>query len=84
MTRIATFLMFEGEAEAAITLYTSLAPNSRIVDIKRHGKGEAGKEGTVMHAAFILAGDGISSNRFEHRSRLHVHAGDVAVFDLRQ
>ena len=47
-------------------------------------KGEAGKEGTVMHAAFILAGDGISSNRFEHRSRLHVHAGDVAVFDLRQ
>ena len=56
MTQIATFLMFGGEAEAAITLYTSLVPNSRIVDIKRHGKGEAGKEGTVMHATFVLAG----------------------------
>jgi predicted 3-demethylubiquinone-9 3-methyltransferase (glyoxalase superfamily) len=56
MTQVATFLMFTGEAEAAIKLYTSLIPNSRIIDIKRYGKGEAGKEGTVMHAIFVLGG----------------------------
>lgn len=56
MTQVSTFLMFGGEAEAAVTLYTSLIPNSRIVDIKRYGKGEAGKEGTVMLAVFSLGG----------------------------
>lgn len=56
MTQVSTFLMFTGEAEAAINLYTSLIPNSRVVDIKRYGKGEAGKEGTVMLAVFVLGG----------------------------
>ncbi|MEP7209192.1 MAG: VOC family protein [Alphaproteobacteria bacterium] len=56
MTQVSTFLMFTGEAEAAINLYTSLIPNSRVVDIKRYGKGEAGKEGAVMLAIFVLGG----------------------------
>jgi predicted 3-demethylubiquinone-9 3-methyltransferase (glyoxalase superfamily) len=56
MTQVSTFLMFGGEAEAAITLYTSQIADSRIVDIQRYGKGEAGKEGTVKHAVFVLAG----------------------------
>lgn len=56
MTRVSTFLMFGGDAEAAIDLYVSLIPNSRIVDITRYGKGEAGKEGTVMLAVFSLGG----------------------------
>src|SRR5262249_19657936 len=31
-------------------------PNSKITSIKRYGKGEAGAEGSVMHATFTLSG----------------------------
>jgi predicted 3-demethylubiquinone-9 3-methyltransferase (glyoxalase superfamily) len=58
---VSTFLMFRGRAEEAISLYTSLIPNSRIIEIRRHGRGEAGEEGTVMHGLFTL--DGV-----EHRA----------------
>jgi predicted 3-demethylubiquinone-9 3-methyltransferase (glyoxalase superfamily) len=48
--------MFYGEAEEAMTLYTSALPNSRIVSIQRYGKGEAGVEGSVTHATVSLNG----------------------------
>jgi predicted 3-demethylubiquinone-9 3-methyltransferase (glyoxalase superfamily) len=54
--KITTFLMFEGKAEEAMTFYMSLFPNSRVVSIKRYGAGEAGPEGSVMHAVFSLNG----------------------------
>jgi predicted 3-demethylubiquinone-9 3-methyltransferase (glyoxalase superfamily) len=51
------FLMFQGNAcEEAITFYTSVLPESRIVDIKRYGPGEMGAEGSVYRATFELAG----------------------------
>jgi predicted 3-demethylubiquinone-9 3-methyltransferase (glyoxalase superfamily) len=51
------FLMFQGNScEEAITFYTSVLPNSRIVDIKRYGPGEMGAEGSVFRATFELAG----------------------------
>lgn len=52
----ATFLMFEGKAEEAMNLYVSLVPNSRIVDVKRYGAEGPGPEGSVMVAAFEIAG----------------------------
>ncbi len=52
--KVSTMLMFTGQAEEALTLYTSLIPGSRIVDLRRYGKGEAGTEGTVMLAVFEL------------------------------
>ena len=51
------FLMFQGgNCEEAMTFYTSVLPESRVVDIKRYGPGEAGAEGSVFRATFELAG----------------------------
>jgi predicted 3-demethylubiquinone-9 3-methyltransferase (glyoxalase superfamily) len=57
--KITTFLMFEGDAEEAITFYTSLFDDSEIVRIKKYGSdGPGGQkaEGTVHNALFTLKG----------------------------
>jgi len=54
--KIRTFLMFEGKAEEAMTFYTSVFADSRIVDIKRYGPEGPGKPGSVVQAVFELAG----------------------------
>lgn len=36
-TRISPFLMFQGNAETAMTFYTSLFEDGRIIDIARYG-----------------------------------------------
>ncbi len=56
MQKITPFLMFDGTAEKAMSFYTSLFENSRILSIIRYGPNEAGAEGTVMHATFSLNG----------------------------
>ncbi|GAA3607258.1 VOC family protein [Nonomuraea rosea] len=55
--KITPFLMFQkGDAEEAMTFYLSLFDDAKIVAISRYGAGESGKEGTVRHATFTLAG----------------------------
>ena len=54
--KITTFLMFEGRAEEAMKYYTAIFDNSEIVHIQRYGPGEAGPEGSVVHATFTLGG----------------------------
>jgi predicted 3-demethylubiquinone-9 3-methyltransferase (glyoxalase superfamily) len=54
--QIAPFLMFTGDAEQAMTFYTSLFDDGRIVDITRFGPEGPGAEGTVQFARFSLAG----------------------------
>lgn len=58
--KITPFLMFvgdrQGKAEQAINLYTSLFDDAGVISIQRHGPGGEEPEGTVMHAAFSLAG----------------------------
>jgi predicted 3-demethylubiquinone-9 3-methyltransferase (glyoxalase superfamily) len=56
MPKITTFLMFDGKAEEAMNLYTSLFDKSEIISISRYGAHEAGAEGTVLHATFSLNG----------------------------
>ena len=51
---VTTFLMFDGKAEEAMTFYVSLFEDAEIVAVRRYGPGEAGKEGSVMHAQFRL------------------------------
>jgi predicted 3-demethylubiquinone-9 3-methyltransferase (glyoxalase superfamily) len=54
--KIATFLMFEGKAEEAMTFYVSLFADAHVTSITRYGPGEAGAEGSVMHATFTMHG----------------------------
>jgi predicted 3-demethylubiquinone-9 3-methyltransferase (glyoxalase superfamily) len=56
MQKVTTFLMFTGQAEAAMNLYTSLFKQSEILKLTRYGANEAGAEGTVQHATFTLNG----------------------------
>ena len=46
MGKIAPFLWYDTEAEEAATLYTSLFPNSRILDVIRYGSAGPGPEGS--------------------------------------
>jgi predicted 3-demethylubiquinone-9 3-methyltransferase (glyoxalase superfamily) len=55
-THVTPFLMFEGKAEEAMNFYVSLLPDSRIISISRYGAGGAGREGSVLRAVFMLAG----------------------------
>ena len=56
MQKITTFLMFAGRAEEAMNFYTSLFEGSQILDITRYGADQAGAEGSVMQATFLLNG----------------------------
>ncbi|HEY8918776.1 MAG TPA: VOC family protein [Chitinophaga sp.] len=56
MQKITTFLMFEGQAEAALNFYISLFKDSKVINISRYGPNEMGAEGSVMHATFSLNG----------------------------
>jgi hypothetical protein len=54
MQKIATFLMFEGQGEEAMSFYLSLFPDSKLESIARYGEGETGRAGSVQHATFSL------------------------------
>jgi predicted 3-demethylubiquinone-9 3-methyltransferase (glyoxalase superfamily) len=53
---VAPFLMFQGAAEEALTFYTSLLDDARILELSRWGPGQPGPEGTVQRARFALSG----------------------------
>lgn len=59
MESIRPFLMFQGEAEAALNFYASLFPDTRITDITRYGAGSPAKEGSVMRATLSIAGQSV-------------------------
>ena len=56
MQKITPCLWFDTEGEEAATFYTSVFPNSRIVDIARYGSAGPRPEGTVMAVSFELDG----------------------------
>ncbi len=58
-TQVRPFLMFEGQAEAAMNFYISLFPGAEITHIVRYGSEGPGPEGSVMKATFTLAGQTI-------------------------
>lgn len=69
-TAVRPFLMFEGKAEEAMNFYVSLFPAAKILHLERYGAGGPGKAGTVMKAAFSIAGqtvlctDSVVSHKF--------------------
>jgi predicted 3-demethylubiquinone-9 3-methyltransferase (glyoxalase superfamily) len=57
MHDITTCLWFDTEGEDAADFYTSIFPNSRIVDVLRRGPAGPGPEGTVLTVDFELDGN---------------------------
>ncbi len=49
-------MWFNDNAEAAVNLYMSLFPDSRILEVTRYGQGAPFPEGTAMTVTFQLAG----------------------------
>jgi predicted 3-demethylubiquinone-9 3-methyltransferase (glyoxalase superfamily) len=56
MPEITPCLWFDTEGEAAATFYTSVFPNSKIVEVVRYGSAGPRPEGTVMTVSFELDG----------------------------
>ena len=57
MQKIRPCLWFDTEGEEAAKFYTSIFPNSKIVDISRYGSAGPRAEGTVMTVLFELDGE---------------------------
>ena len=55
--KITTFLMFEGNAEEAMTFYVSLFDDAEIISIVRYGVDGPGADGSVQRATFSLGGE---------------------------
>jgi predicted 3-demethylubiquinone-9 3-methyltransferase (glyoxalase superfamily) len=76
--KVTTYLTFKDAAEEAITLYTSLIPNSRIVSIMRSDTDGPIAKGKVLHALFELDGqrymamDGGESFSFSEGASLYI------------
>jgi predicted 3-demethylubiquinone-9 3-methyltransferase (glyoxalase superfamily) len=56
MSSITPCLWFDTEGEDAANFYTSIFPNSKIVDVARYGSAGPRPEGTVMTVTFELDG----------------------------
>ena len=56
MQKITPWLWFDTEGEDAARFYTSVFPNSRIVEITRYGSAGPRPEGSVMTVGFELDG----------------------------
>jgi predicted 3-demethylubiquinone-9 3-methyltransferase (glyoxalase superfamily) len=63
MQKITPFLWFDGKAEEAMKLYTSVFKNSKIVNISYWGEGSPFPKGQVMTGVFEL--DGVQFYAFD-------------------
>lgn len=88
MQKITTFLTYNGRAEEAVKLYTSVFPHSRIVKTTRYGDAGPGPKGSVMTIAFELDGqpfvalNGGPSFTFSQGISLSVNCETQAELDL--
>jgi len=56
MQKISPFLWFDGDAEEAANLYTSVFEDSEVTDTTRYPEGSPGPAGEVMSVTFRLQG----------------------------
>ena len=56
MQKITPCLWFDTQGEEAATFYTSIFPNSKIVEVARYGAAGPGPEGSAMTVSFELDG----------------------------
>ena len=87
MSKIAPCLWFNGEAEEAAKIYTSIFPESEITAISRYGEGAHFPEGTALMVEFRLAGQRFQAlnggpNFFHSEAMsLSINAKDAAEVD---
>jgi predicted 3-demethylubiquinone-9 3-methyltransferase (glyoxalase superfamily) len=83
------FLMFTGNAQAAMDLYIDTFPDSRVVSAARYGEGGPGPAGTIQVAVFTICGrefmcsDSFVKHAFDFTpsSSIFVECDDQAQFD---
>lgn len=56
MPKVTPWLWFDTDGEEAAKFYTSVFPNSKIVEVTRHGSAGPRPEGTVLTVSFDLDG----------------------------
>jgi predicted 3-demethylubiquinone-9 3-methyltransferase (glyoxalase superfamily) len=70
MSKVTPWLWFDTEGEEAAELYTSVFPNSKIVEVTRYGSAGPRPEGTAMTVTFELDGQRVSAlnggSQFKH------------------
>jgi predicted 3-demethylubiquinone-9 3-methyltransferase (glyoxalase superfamily) len=54
--KITTFLTYDGRAEEAVDLYTSIFPSSKVLTKRYYGDAGPGQKGSLMTASFELEG----------------------------
>ena len=54
--KVTPFLMFQGDAGAAIALYRELIPGAEVKHLEHYGPKEPAPEGQVRRATLVLAG----------------------------
>jgi len=87
--KIATMLMFTGQAEEAISFYTALFDDSRVEFIQHYGPDYPGPEGQVVHSRFKLKGQSFlamdshveQASTFTPRISFFVTCADEAEID---
>ena len=85
--KITTFLTYDGQAEEAMNLYTSVIPNSRITSTRSYGEAGPGEAGSLMTGTFELDGqefmalNGGSSFTFAQGMSLFVNCETQAEVD---
>jgi len=56
MQKITPFLWYDNQAEEAANFYVSIFKNSKVLGVTRYGEAGPGPKGSVLTAAFELAG----------------------------
>jgi predicted 3-demethylubiquinone-9 3-methyltransferase (glyoxalase superfamily) len=85
--KITTFLTYDGRAEEAVELYTSIFPDSKVVKKNYYGDAGPAPKGTLLTAEFELFGqrfvalNGGSSFTFAQGISLYVDCEDQAEVD---
>lgn len=87
MQKIVTYLWFDGRVEEALEFYTSLLPDSRVLEIIHYSEVGPGSPDEIMFADFELAGQRftiVNGNTFFKPNAaisLCVNCGDQAEID---
>jgi predicted 3-demethylubiquinone-9 3-methyltransferase (glyoxalase superfamily) len=87
MQKITTFLWFDTQAEEAAKFYTSIFPNSKILEVSHYGEGGPRPADMVLVVRFSLDGqefmalNGGPEFKFSEAVSLYIHCADQAEVD---